>query len=69
MGSRPSLVLIDTNVFVIDLRHRGDVNYKTNQRFLEYAAKRQIGFTTIVNLLELCAILSFNLNETQLTEL
>ena len=69
LGSRPSLVLIDTNVFVIDLRYRRDVNYKTNQRFLEYAAKRQIGFTTIVNLLELCAILSFNLNETQLTEL
>ena len=69
MGSGTNLVLIDTNIFVIDLRYTRDINYETNQRFLAYTEKRQIGFTTIINLLELCAILSFNLNERQLTEL
>jgi predicted nucleic acid-binding protein len=32
-------------------------------------AKKRTGFTTIVNLLELCGILSFNLNKKQLNEL
>ena len=63
------VLLIDTNVFVIDLRYKRDVNYRTNRAFLSLAARRKTGFTTIVNLLEICGILSFNLNERQLTEL
>ena len=69
MGPKQDLVLIDTNIFVIDLRYKRDVYYKTNRAFLDYMAKKRTGFTTIVNLLELCAILSFNLNEKQLNEL
>ena len=69
MGSKQDLVLIDTNIFVIDLRYKRDVYFKTNRRFLDYMAEKRTGFTTIVNLLELCGILSFNLNEKQLTEL
>ena len=69
MDAKQDLVLIDTNIFVIDLRYKRDVYYKTKRRFLDYMAKKRTGFTTIVNLLELCGILSFNLNEKQLNEL
>lgn len=69
MGSKQDLVLIDTNIFVIDLRYKRDIYYKNNRDFLDYVAKKKIGFTSIVNLLELCGILSFNLNEKQLNEL
>lgn len=69
VGSKQDLVLIDTNIFVIDLRYKRDVHYKKNLAFLSDVAQRKTGFTTIVNLLELCGILSFNLNGRQLTEL
>lgn len=69
MGSEQDLVLIDTNIFVIDLRYKTDVHYRNNKAFLARIAQKGIGFTTAVNLLELCGILSFNLNEKQLFEL
>ena len=69
MGSKQDLVLIDTNIFVIDLRYKRDLYYKNNKAFLTCIAQKGTGFTTIVNLLELCGILSFNLNEKQLFEL
>jgi predicted nucleic acid-binding protein len=69
MGSEQKLVLIDTNVFVIDLRYQRDPFYSENRRFLENVAKSDTGFTTLINLLELCGILSFNLNEAQLRNL
>ena len=69
MGPKQDLVLVDTNIFVIDLRYKRDINYKVNRAFLDHIREKRNGFTTIVNLLELCGILSFNLNEKQLTEL
>ena len=69
MGSKSGLVLVDTNIFVIDLRYRRDIHYDNNLAFLNSIAEKGTGFTTIVNLLELCGILSFNLNEKQLLEL
>ena len=69
MDQKKGLVLVDTNVFVIDLRYKRDVSYRSNRNFLDFIGERRTGFTTIVNLLELCGILSFNLNERQLTEL
>ena len=69
MGAKPELILIDTNIFVIDLRYKRDTNYQVNQKFLSTAAQSGNGFTTIVNLLELCGILSFNLNQNQLLDL
>lgn len=69
MDQKKGLVLVDTNIFVIDLRYKRDVSYRSNQSFLDFIGERRTGFTTIVNLLELCGILSFNLNEKQLTEL
>jgi len=69
VGSKQELILIDTNIFVIDLRYKRDTNFKLNQSFLSFVAQSDSGFTTIVNLLELCGILSFNLNQNQLVDL
>jgi len=69
MGPRQGLTIIDTNVFVIDLRYRRDKNFDINREFLENMSKSGLGVTTLTNLLELCGILSFNLNGQQLTEL
>jgi len=69
VGPKQNLVLVDTNIFVIDLRYKRDTNYEINRTFLDHIGENGNGFTTIVNLLELCGILSFNLNEKQLIEL
>jgi len=62
--------LIDTDVFVIDLRYPHDDRYEINRAFLEQVEQGQIlGRTTIYNLLEVCGILSFNLSEQRLEEL
>jgi len=39
VDAKQDLVLIDTNIFVIDLRYKRDAHYKTNQTFLDYIAK------------------------------
>ena len=69
MDAGQELVLIDTNVFVIDLRYHRDPNYTQNRRFLHGIELSDRGFTTLVNLLELCGILSFILNRNQLNDL
>ena len=69
MDSKETLILIDTNIFVIDLRYKRDVHYNKNRTFLSTVAKSGIGYTTLVNLLEICGILSFNLNQKQLMDL
>jgi hypothetical protein len=45
------------------------VHYNQNRTFLSAIAQSGIGFTTLVNLLEICGILSFNLNQKQLMDL
>lgn len=69
MGAERTLVLIDTNVFVIDLRYKQDAHFRANRKFLDTIGEAGNGFTTIVNLMEICGILSFNLNDRQLGEL
>ncbi|MDW7730103.1 MAG: hypothetical protein ACNA7Z_06940 [Dethiobacteria bacterium] len=63
------MIFIDTDIFVIDLRYQRDKKYETNKRFLEVTRKGSIGTTSIYNILEVCGILSFNLNEQQLLDL
>lgn len=43
MGSKEDLVLIDTNIFVIDLRYKRDIHYEINRTFLTYIAKKRKG--------------------------
>ncbi|MBI4653739.1 MAG: PIN domain-containing protein [Nitrospirae bacterium] len=61
------LIFIDTNVFLLDLRYTNDVNYKHNRKFLDNIMING-GITSIINLLEVCGILSYNLNQQQLKE-
>jgi hypothetical protein len=63
------LTVIDTPIFVIDLRYRRDRNFAANRSFLDRMTEDGRGATTIYNLLEVCGILSFNLNAKQLKEL
>jgi len=66
---KKSLIFIDTNVFVIDLRYKNDSSFGSNRAFLDYSAAEKNGVTGIINLLEVCGILSYNLNDRQLLEL
>ena len=63
------MIFVDTNVFVIDLRYQSDPYYRTNKRFLQKMEKEKNGLTGLINLLELCGILSFNLSPQQVEEL
>lgn len=69
MEQKAPIIVIDTDVFVRDLRYVRDRNYPVNKRFLELIHNSKSGVTTIFTLLETCGILSFNLNSRQLREL
>lgn len=69
MDKKKVTIFIDTNVFIIDLRYKNDINFKINREFLDFIAKYGKGITGIINLLEVCGILSFNLNQQQILEL
>ena len=62
------MIFIDTDVFVIDLRYQRDKKYSDNRSFIEEAVKTE-ATTSYYNILEVCGILSFNLNQKQLYEL
>ena len=51
--------LIDTNVFVIDLRYPRDRNFGVNRHFLTAVKRERSGITATINLIELCGIRSF----------
>lgn len=69
MVAAAGLTVIDTSIFAIDLRYSRDKSFDSNRAFLDRIAEEKSGATTIFNLLELCGILSFNLNKKQLQEL
>ena len=69
MDKKKNIIFIDSNVFIIDLRYSNDANFNKNKAFLNFIGKSGNGVTSIINLLEVCGILSFNLNSRQLQEL
>lgn len=69
MVAKAGLVVLDSNVFVIDLRYPRDRNYRHNQDFLTQLPGLAPAATTLVNVLEVCGILSFNLTAQQVREL
>jgi predicted nucleic acid-binding protein len=69
MVAPPGLTVIDSSVFVIDLRYHRDRHFASNRSFLDRVAGEGRAATTIFNLLEVCGIMSFNLSERQLKEL
>ncbi|MFQ5738323.1 MAG: hypothetical protein ACE5JX_04880 [Acidobacteriota bacterium] len=68
MVQKKKLAFLDTNLFVIDLRYKRDANYGANLKCLATIRRHHQAITSIFNLLELCGILSFNLNRQQLME-
>lgn len=56
------MIFVDSNLFVIDLRYQNDPGYRINQRALRRLRREKTGLTGILNLLEVCGILSFNLS-------
>jgi len=56
------MIFVDSNLFVIDLRYRADVHYRANRRALDRLQRDGTGMTGLVNLLEVCGVLSFNLS-------
>jgi hypothetical protein len=56
------VIFVDSNLFVIDLRYRDDRNYHVNRRALDRLRDEGTGMTGLINLLEVCGILSFNLS-------
>jgi hypothetical protein len=63
------VIFVDSNLFVIDLRYPDDVNYRLNRRALDRVAEEGSGMTSVLNVLETCGILSFNLTVTALHSL
>jgi len=55
------MLLIDSDVFIIDRRYRKDAKYRTNKNFLDIVHEEE-KYTTIFNLLEITGILSYNLS-------
>ncbi len=63
------MIFLDSDIFLVDLRYARDRRHAANTRFLKRMHERGDGFTTIFNLVEICGVLSFNLNPRQLREL
>ena len=60
------MIFVDSNLFVIDLRYPDDANYRLNRRALARLGRDRTGMTGILNVLEICGILSFNLSAVSL---
>lgn len=61
------MLVIDSDVFLIDCRYQRDPKYDANRRFLKETAARSVErATTLFNVLEICGVLAFNLNANQL---
>src|SRR4051794_34539420 len=61
------MLAIDSDVFLIDCRYPNDAKYQINRLFLDEITTRQIErATTLFNVLEICGVLTFNLNPSQL---
>lgn len=63
------MIFLDSNLFVIDLRYPDDAHYRVNRRALDRLSGEGIGMTSVVNVLEVCGILSFNLSPAALVDL
>jgi hypothetical protein len=47
VGPKQDLVLIDTNIFVIELRYKRDTNFEVNRVFLAQIGDKGNGFARI----------------------
>jgi hypothetical protein len=66
---KTGVVVLDSNLFIIDLRYPRDRHYRLNRAFLSRFPNMAPAVITLANLLEVCGILSFNLTAQQVREL
>lgn len=59
------MVLVDSNIILIDRFFRQDARYQINRTFLD-KLDRELAGISIFTLLELCGVASFNLNDQEL---
>ena len=60
------MILIDSDIFILDLFYPTDIRIEATRRFLEGGEERA---TTIFNVLEVCGIASFNRSPEDVTRL
>ena len=60
------MIFVDSNLFVIDLRYPNDRSARVNRRALARLERQKTGVTSLLNLLEVCGVLSFNLSPSAL---
>lgn len=63
------MICVDSDIFLIDLRYSRDRRSRQNREFLHWVRQADRGATTVLNVLEVAGVLSFNFNEQQLLEL
>ena len=66
MEQKSALVLLDTNIFVIDEIFTHDKNYQENRAFLDATTDKA---TTVYNVLEFCGIIATSTQEIELEKL
>jgi len=59
------MILLDSNIFLIDRFFKRDVHYGVNRQFVERLPALDAG-VSIYTLLEICGLASFNLSEAEL---
>lgn len=69
MVPKTGLVVLDSNLFIVDLRYPRDRHFGINRTFLARLPTLAQAATTLINLLEVCGVLSFNLTSQQVWEL
>jgi hypothetical protein len=63
------VLILDSDVLLIDCRYPRDARYGVNQRFLQELATLNLPrATTLFNVLEICGVLTFNLSPPQLRQ-
>ena len=62
------MIVVDTNVFVIEKRYKRDAHFSDNHRFLMQLRRRGDGATTLANLLEFAGVVSFCLSPEQFVD-
>ncbi len=59
------MILLDSNIFIIDRFFKRDVHYDVNRQLVERLPALDVSIS-IYNLLEICGLASFNLAEVEL---
>ncbi len=64
-----TLIFVDTDVLAREYVHKSDEKYRENSDFLEEVRKGGRFFTSIFNILELCAVAAHNLSASEIDQM